>query len=471
MNLVEKDVTAQTGLRQNYLSFTDTIAQSIANIAPTVTPALTIPLITASAGNGTWLTYLIVTIGLLLVGLNISLFSRKYATSGALYTYVTKSLGATSGFLTGWGLILAYLFTAMATLIGMGIFGHLLFEHVGLNIPHLLFYAVGAALIWLLAYRDIRLSSILALILEIASVGLIAVLGLVVLINEGIPFDKMQLSLQGVTFAGIQTAMVLGVFSYVGFESAATLGTESRNPHRTIPQAVIISTLAVGTFFAVMSYIEVVGFKGGLEALQGSSEPLDELAAAYGMKWFIPVIEFGAVISFFSCSLASVNAASRVMYSMSQDRIFHDAIASAHTRNQTPHVAVTISSILNFIVPAILITRPPLDAYGYLGTIATYGFLLGYILISIAAPIFMISSGAAKWYHVASGLGGIAFMAIPLIGSFYPVPADPYNLFPYLFIGYLFIGWIYYASTRRVKNPGMNAPLRLDMAEEPHNEI
>ncbi|MEB3103922.1 APC family permease [Ferviditalea candida] len=294
------------------MSFTDTIAQSFANIAPTVTPALAIPFVVASAGFGSWLTYLIITVGLILVGLNITVFAQKYASSGALYTFVSKGLGATSGFMTGWGLIVAYLFTAMATLIGLGIFGKLFMEHLGLSVPSVVFYAVGGLLIWLFAYRDIRLSAVLALVLEIVSVALIAVVGVIVLVKEGFRFDVEQFSLEGVTFGGIQTAMVLGVFAFVGFESAATLGGESRNPYRTIPRAVIISTTVVGLFFALMAYVEVLGIPS-LEALAGSTAPIDDLATAYGIKWFIPIIEFGASISFFSCSLASVNAASRVM--------------------------------------------------------------------------------------------------------------------------------------------------------------
>jgi amino acid transporter len=435
-------------LRKNHLSFTDTIAQSFANIAPTATPALAIPLVAASAGNGTWLTFLIVTVGLILVGLCISVFAQKYASSGALYTYVSKGLGASSGFLTGWGLILAYLFTAMATLIALGIFGNLLFEHMGLHIPNIVFYAVGAALIWFLAYRDIRLSSILALILEIISVSLIAIVGIVVLVSEGFRIDIAQFSLKGVTFAGIQTAMVLGVFSFVGFESAATLGGESRNPYRTIPRAVIMSTAIVGLFFAGMSYVEVLGFPT-MEGLTGSGAPLDDMSTSYGMKWFIPIVEFGALLSFFSCSLASVNAASRVMYAMSRDRIFLGVIGTAHSTNQTPHIAVTISSLLNFIVPVSLMAINPVTSYGYVGTIATYGFLVAYILVSIAAPVYMAKNRQLSWKPIVTGVGGLLFMAIPLVGTFYPVPDAPYNVMPYFFIGYLLLGWIYFAVVRR----------------------
>src|SRR5450432_3659016 len=109
---------APTGLRARCLSFPETLAQSVANISPTLTPVVIVQLVFASAGAGTWLAYLFATIGLVLVGTNINQFARRSATPGSLYSFVTRGLGANCGFVTGWCLILAYLLTAMAVLAG-----------------------------------------------------------------------------------------------------------------------------------------------------------------------------------------------------------------------------------------------------------------------------------------------------------------------------------------------------------------
>src|SRR5215472_6267372 len=55
------------GLRGEALSPMETLAQSVSTIAPTSTPAATIPLVAALAGNGTWLAYLLATMAILLV--------------------------------------------------------------------------------------------------------------------------------------------------------------------------------------------------------------------------------------------------------------------------------------------------------------------------------------------------------------------------------------------------------------------
>lgn len=74
------------GLRREVLSPMETLAQSVSTIAPTTTPAATIPLVCALAGNGTWLAYVLATAAILLVALCISRFARYFASPGSLYT-------------------------------------------------------------------------------------------------------------------------------------------------------------------------------------------------------------------------------------------------------------------------------------------------------------------------------------------------------------------------------------------------
>src|SRR5580704_11664467 len=78
------------GLKSKCLSFSETLAQSVANISPTLTPVVIVPLVFASAGNGTWLAYLFATVGLIAVGLNINQFARRSASPGSLYAYINR---------------------------------------------------------------------------------------------------------------------------------------------------------------------------------------------------------------------------------------------------------------------------------------------------------------------------------------------------------------------------------------------
>src|ERR1700746_2505309 len=96
------------GLRREILSPMETLAQSVSTIAPTTTPAATIPLVCALAGNGTWLAYLLATAVILLVALGISKFARYSSSPGSLYRYASMILPPSLGATAAWSLLLAY---------------------------------------------------------------------------------------------------------------------------------------------------------------------------------------------------------------------------------------------------------------------------------------------------------------------------------------------------------------------------
>lgn len=269
------------------------------------------------------------------------------------------------------------------------------------------------------------------------------------MVHNHFHIDMPQLSLHGVSFSGITLAMVLAVFSYVGFDSAATLGKESRNPQRSIPRAIIISTAVVGVFFAISGYMEILGYTGGVAALKNSSAPLNDLANQYHLGWFGLLTDLAAVISFFSCSLASINAASRIMFTMSRNKILAGVFGRVHPTHQTPYIAVLFSSGLNFLVPSLMVAIQPMNAYGYLATIATYGFMLAYLLISVAAPLYLYRKKNLKFSHIVSGTGGFLFILVPVVGSVYPVPVAPYNLFPYFFVAALVVAALWFKWRQR----------------------
>src|SRR5579863_1840112 len=114
------------GLRRGALSPMETLAQSISTIAPTTTPAATIPLVCALAGNGTWLAYLLATIAVLLVALCIARFAKYSASPGSLYTYASMTLPPWLAATAAWSLLLAYVATGASVIGGFYHYGVLL---------------------------------------------------------------------------------------------------------------------------------------------------------------------------------------------------------------------------------------------------------------------------------------------------------------------------------------------------------
>ena len=445
------DSHAVPGLRLRCLSFVETLAQSIANISPTLTPVVIVPLVFASAGNATWVAYLIATVGMVFVGANINEFARRSATPGSLYTFVTRGLGSEAGFVAGWALISAYLLSGMAVLAGTINYANLLLDAAGLHAAPLALYAVGAAGVWVIAYRDVRLSTRVMLVLEFASMLLILVLGVLIMQRRHAVIDAAQFDVGHLSLTGLRSGLILAVYSFVGYESATTLGDEAHDPHVSIPRSVLWSALLSGAFFMVTAYVAVMGFEGLSGTLGDSTAPFDDLARAYGVPWFGLLISAGAVISLFACTLANVNAAARILYGMSRQGIFHAQVGRAHSTNQTPHLAVSLCSLAIFALPAWLLGQGLglLDLFNDLSTIATFGFLVSYLLVSLGAPALLRRLGELSAGSLLKTAGALAFLAPPVIATVYPVPAPPGDRFPVYFGAWLGVGLAGYLWQRR----------------------
>jgi amino acid transporter len=463
--LMKTSETKVYGLRATCLTFPETLSQSVANISPTLTPVVIVPLVFASAGSGTWLAYLFATIGLVLVGMNINQFAKRSASPGSLYSFVSKGLGLHAGFISGWCLIVAYLFTAMAVLAGSVNYAILLLQMLHVNIPAWILFGIGAAAAWFVAYKDIKLSTRLMLVLEAVSMLLIFVLGIYIMIHKGTFIDTTQFKLEGMNFSGLKAGLILAIFSFVGYESATTLGEEAKNPLKNIPRSVIWSALIAGIFFMLTSYMAVLGFKGMKTSLGASSAPFNDLADATGIGFLGVLISIGAVISMFACTLASINAGSRIIFMLGRHGILHPHLGKAHGSNETPHWAVTFSSIATFALPAIMLFKGlgVLDVFNDLSTIATYGFLIVYALVSISAPVYLKQIGKLTVGSIVLSVVSVLFMIPPIIATVSPTPAPPGDKFPYYFLIYLGVGIAWFLFLRLKLSSKVIAEMKADL--------
>jgi amino acid transporter len=459
-------------LRSGVLGFPALLGQSIALISPTMTAVLIIPIAFSNAGQGTWLAYLFGTVMLLFVVFCLNQFTRRSAGPGAMYTYTTRGLGAGAGVFSGFTLIWSYLFIGIAGLTGFTIFAQQFLAAVGFKgtIPPVCLFAISALTCWYIAYRDIRLSSVLTLVLEGLSVACILSLAAIVLFSHGLPADHDQLTLKGVGPHGMSLAVVACIFSLVGFESATSLSGEARNPLRNVPRAVIWSLILTGLFMVFMSYVEVFGTRHYGTPLGSIAAPLNVLAGIYHVSAFKIPVSLGAMVSFFSLTLSCLNAGSRIIYPMAQHLVFPRHLGRAHVRNGTPHVAITVYILIIFLIPTVLeINTDPLTTFGDAGTLAAFGFLLAYFLISIAAPAYLAKRRELRPRDVITTVLACLFLLVPTIGSFYPPPPFPVDIFPYIFLGYLALGgtWLFALSRR---GRGVLAEIETDLEQtlQPH---
>jgi len=443
---------ADCGLRREILTPMETLAQSVSTMAPTTTPAATIPLVCALAGNGTWLAYALATAAILLVALCIARYARLSASPGSLYTYASLTLPPWLGATVAWSLLLAYVATGSSVIGGFYHYANLLLHDATGHVYSAVWLAilVTGVSIWI-AYRDVKISARLMLWIEALSVTVIMIVVILLLVRHGWHWDRDQLHLRGMTGSGLRLGLVLALFSFVGFESATTLGSEARNPLKSIPRAVIQSAILAGAFFTLCAYAEVLGFHAAGEDLGASQAPMHVLAQVAGSPVLGLLIDIGALVSLFAGTLACITAAARVLLRMAQDGLAHGSLGSTHAVNRTPSRAVVITGIAAALPVVILAARGAsgLDVYGWLGSLATYGFIVAYALVCLALPNYLRQHGAGSApAQIIPWLAGTA-MLLALIGNLYPVPEGPYGKLPFIYLAYLIAGLLWFAFRSR----------------------
>jgi amino acid transporter len=461
---------ASTSLRAGSLTFVEVLATSVALIGPSMTPILIAPYMFANAGNGTWLAFLFGAGMLVVVALNLNQFARRFTGAGSMYEYAAENLGPILGALAGWSLLWAYVFVAAAVVGAMSLFVSLLLHDANLvNASTPAIYVsiaiVLGAVCWQAAYRGVQVSAIVMLVLEAISVLIILVVVAIVLLRHGPALDPNQLTIKGgVPNWGL--AVMTAVFSLVGFESATAFGAEAKRPLVTIPRAVIASVVFASAFFIIATYAEIVGLAHAPKPLDQQTFPLGTLVGLYNIGYLRVPIAIGALFSAFSVCLACITTAGRIAYAVAQAGLFPRALGAIEPRHNTPHVAVTLVTVVVVSIAAASLAAGvlPIDAFNNCGTLSAFGLIVIYAAISIAASLYVKRIGALRWIDIAISAVAVVLLGVPAVSLIYSNTAPPQRWFGYYFAGFMVVGLLWFSRAASVR-----AQRRTDDDQSPGN--
>lgn len=383
------------GLHRRSVGFVDVMAQSVAAVAPAAA-ATTVTLLVAGVSPGAVMVSIIVAgvLSLLVAG-TVGQFARRFASSGALYTYTAHGLGPGAGLAAGAAVLIGYGAIAMFALLGGAYYTALLLRPLwpGIETPAGIgaILLVEAALLTLVLVRGIRISSRVALVVEALSVTLLVALLVVLLVRIG-PIDPtVLLPGAGDTPMTVAAGALIALTAYVGFESSATLGVEARAPLKSIPRAIRATVLISLGLYLLAALAQVAGFAALGRDLAHSASPINELADAYGLGGWAVAADLGIAASFLACAIGSTTALSRVLFAMGRDGVVAPAIGRTHRRFGTPVGAIAIALPLVIGVPFMLVVagvdlRSAMHLTIALGGI---GYIASYALVCLAAPAFL----------------------------------------------------------------------------------
>jgi amino acid transporter len=432
---------------------------AMAFMGPATSVAFNTPPAAAKIGFALPFGILLAMLVCLIMASTIGAFSSKLPSAGFAYTFNTQAFGKGAGFTSGWILVLAYGAVGPMLFSAMGGFGNqFLVSQFKLNVPWWLISAVILAIIWFIGSLGVSSSAKTAMIFLTLEVGVL--LGLFATIigqggasgNTVAAFDPAH-SLTGVS--GIGFGMLWGILMFVGFESAGTLGEETRNPRRAVPRALFFAVLLIGIVYVLSGYAAAIGFgENHVHALSTDASPWTTLATRFWGADGVWLITLTVLNSQFANVLSGSSAAVRIIFSFGREGIFIRRLGTTN-RKDSPVMAwaayILFSAVVTFALGAWI---TPFGAYDFLGSILGLGIIVLYILMNIGLITYFQRHYRSEFNPVRHGvlpILGSLLMLLPIYGQLWPVPPWPYNLVPYLILAWTLggIGYFVYLARRR----------------------
>jgi amino acid transporter len=428
------------------LGLVEALGISVAIISPSIGMAFNVVLVAQVAGVAAPLAFALSTCVMVVVALSFVAFSRRQSHAGAAYAFVAHAFGAPMGALAGWATMLSYACYCMGLAVLVGTFTTAALANGGVHLEHWSMLIAELAILAgaVLAWRDVRLAGRLMLAMEAVSVS--AILILAATIFAGLPHGGWSLAPFSAWsspggWMGIGFAMVFAVLSFAGFEGAATLGEEARDPKRTIPRALLGSVLGTGVMYVIVSYAIVMGFGLGRSAdLAHASAPLDELARRLIGPGFAAGLDLTCAVSAFSGVIGSLSGGVRVLYALSRGGLW-PAMTRIDRVHHTPARAVVFCAVACALPLLVLVWGVSSDDfYGDTAEMGTLAIIAVYVCVTVAESVEAARARRAGW--VALGVAGAAMLAWAMVASLLPTPGSSSTIWAFAVIGWLALGGV-----------------------------
>lgn len=301
------------------------------------------------------LAYIFALVAMLLTAFSYARFSRQTEKPGSAYTYTAESCGAKAGFFVGWCSLLDYILLPLVNALLAGIY----LEAVIPSVPYWMWVTLFAGLVTLINCFRINFLANLSLVFVIAPLLLMVLFIYLVIrgVGEGQGYEHV-LTLAPL-FNGDSSILPLIAgasilcFSFLGFDAVTTMSHETRDPKRTIPRAVMLTTLAGGIIFLTASWFIQLYFPSNVR-FNNPDEALPEIVLYVGGALFQSVFLCAQIMNTFASGLATHASASRLIHIMGKDGIFHkETFGQVHSKLGTPLYAVLLVGLISLTAIAL----------------------------------------------------------------------------------------------------------------------
>ena len=425
------------------------IAVAVAGMAPTMAMNLNPQEPAEHVGRVVPLVFLLSTLVVLLVAWCFARLSHEHPNAGSAYGFVAAILGPRAGLVAGWTLLGTYLCFVIVGLAGVGLFGANLLQRLDLwrDASSLGLTVLAAMVVAPLSIVPAQRAGLVLIILEGVAVVAMVLMACAVLLlvaqGHGPQGDPPLLDLfiptAGVGASAIALGLSFGLLSFAGFEQVATLGEEVKKSRFTIPRVLIGTVLGAGIVFTLVTAAETLGFgtdRAGVARLTTSTSLLADLSARYFGGWSGDLFDALAICSALGGALASIVAASRILFALGRDLVPSSPVARISPASGTPRnaaVCVLVAAILGYGALRLVFRASGSDAFFWGSTLGALALLVAYLLVvlSTAGALMRPSGRGMRWLLLIPALAAVA-IAYTFWVNVYPPQPGAYRVIPWI---------------------------------------
>jgi len=311
---------------------------------------------------GIWL-FPLVAVGQILVSLVYAQFAARIPLSGSSYQWASRLANPKIGWLFGWiavwnvGLSPVTIDDALASQCLIPLLNITPSEHTTRIIAVILL--VIQAVLVIASTRVVGWTNSLAVGVELTIVVVLGIALIVAVVLTGHGSTQNLLS-QGIAagapnyFAlggGLMAALIMGLSTLVGFDAAANMAEEAKDPFRSVPRAIVGSVVVaaiLGMVFIIALTVAITDMRGVSASNSPVAQIMHDQFGAGLERPFLLVI----AVAFFGAALVSMAATSRIVFAMSRDERFpaHGLFRRVNPRTQTPISATVLVLVLGVVL-------------------------------------------------------------------------------------------------------------------------
>jgi amino acid transporter len=439
---VSSEPRAHLGERR--LSTLDAIAQSLA-IGPIFSGVFLTFLIVIQAGWNTLLSVVLGSIGVLCLGWVVSVYARRYSGAGAIYEYLAHGIHPLAGVFSAGIYFIAQLFLgAGGVYLGIGFLVSVFTQthDIGFTIDWWVAGGIAAIFVFAMNHFGVRLTVRTQLILSALSLLPLVLLIVAVIAQGGDSGLTLSMLDPGNTgssqiFHGILFAVTL----FIGFEAAASLGEETRDPKRSIPAAVLWTIGIAAVFYILLVYAVSVGFgKTKIGDWIASPTAVSDIADRYVGNWLGTVIQIVTITDAVVLALAFTVTAARGWFVLSRDGLLPSFLART-SRHDTPlggNVLTVVCALLFLAWGGLVSYHIPgqpdnFVVFQFTATTGSLGVEVIYVLLALAAFRLVRQGRQAQWWNYPVVAIAVVTPLLGIYGAVHPFPPFPFNRGVYLF--------------------------------------